>query len=194
MLLSSIEQSGIGRTRRANGFWTRARELNGTRARRTRMRRRALLAGVGLAIAAACSQAANSKDPTTPASPTVQDHPAAVSLHSVDANSPWNVEVLVVNTAHSRRTIHVDLNGDGAVDAAFPAIQQGPPQDSPWPPYRFNVPGKQLRIHATSSGGGDASHVTARSRQGRLWVLVTDYDPIRLGVQVNTYTHRPGFG
>jgi hypothetical protein len=142
-----------------------------------------------LAIVAGCSR---TSVPAVQAH--VQDHPDLVSLHAVDASARWNVEVLVVNTAHSSRTLHVTLNRDSAVDATFPAIQLGPPQDSPWPPYRFNVPADRIRIHATSSGGGTGTATARRGSGHRLWVLVTDYDPLRLGIEVKAYRHRPLFG
>jgi predicted enzyme related to lactoylglutathione lyase len=154
-------------------------------------RRLALLAFGAALIATASGCGGGSGGAPDKLPPVVRpvNHPAAVSLHAVPHHARWNVSVVVMNTADAPRTIHVDLNGKGAVDASFTAS----PGDRPWP-YYFHVPTHRLAIHAVSSGGGHASRVTQVKGGNRVWFVVTDYQPLRLGVEVNAYKHEPAFG
>ncbi|MBV9486781.1 MAG: hypothetical protein JO246_12065 [Frankiaceae bacterium] len=157
-------------------------------------RRIASLATLGACLAIAvggCGDSGSGGKQAGPLPPIASpvDHPAKVTRHAVPRHGNWNVSVVLMNTADDPRTIHVDLNGVPAVDARFTQS----PNDRPWP-YYFHVASRRLSLHATSTGGGMASKVARVEAGHRVWFVVTDYQPLRLGLQVHTYSREPVFG
>jgi hypothetical protein len=148
-----------------------------------------LLVASGALLAAGCSGGSGPSTGSPPPIVRPVNHPAAVSLHAVPRHARWNVSVVVMNTADKPRTIHIDVNGKAAVDASFTES----PQDRPWP-YYFQVPSHRVAISASSTGGGKANTVAHLKSGRQIWFVITDYQPLRLGLELNTYRQEPLFG
>lgn len=149
----------------------------------------ALLLAACAAVTAACSGA-----PAHP--PACDPAPTPVAVHRQALPTAhghlWNVAVVVNNVAREQRRIRVGLAGHPAVDVTLPAACGG--ITSPMTELHFRLPAGRTPLTATSSNRTHTTAAFAVPHDARVWVLVTDNEPRRLGLTVGTYPHRPLFG
>jgi hypothetical protein len=64
----------------------------------------------------------------------------------------------------------------------------------PMAEFHFLLPAHRTLVEATSDAGhGTTTHVRI-FRLTHRWLVITDNQPARLGIDINAYSKRPGFG